>query len=177
MTLQTIAAAMQRVEDVLGRKPGMAIQDDASATSRWHGGLRFVSHHPRGIEVATDLGPELGGSGGEVSPGWLMRAGLAACAATSIVLSAAAAGIELTRLEVVARSRSDTRGILGMPGIDGAPVDPAPCALELHVRIAARGATQPRLLALVDESQRRSPVPCALRQPVPIALHVDVEAG
>ena len=42
------------------------------------------------------------------------------------VMGAAAAGIVLAMLEVVARSRSDTRGLLGMLDADGAPVNAAP---------------------------------------------------
>jgi uncharacterized OsmC-like protein len=57
---------------------------------------------------------EVGGSGDQVTPGWLFRAGLASCAATRIAMAAAAEGIELATLEVRASSRSDTRGLLGM---------------------------------------------------------------
>lgn len=173
MTMRDLATAMQLAESALRRRPESAMQDDAPATARWQGGTRFVSSHANGMSVATDLGTGLGGTGDQVSPGWLMRAGLASCAATSILMSAAAAGIELTALEVVARSRSDTRGLLGMTDADGAPIAPGPSGMQLIVRIAAPGISDERLRALVEESQRRSPVPCAIQTPVPIELRIE----
>ena len=177
MSMQHIAAAMHRVESALRRRPGTAIQPDAPATARWQGGMRVVSGHPNGTSLSTDLSANLGGTGDQVSPGWLMRAGLASCAASSIVMGAAAAGIVLAVLEVVARSRSDTRGLLGMLDADGAPVNAAPCELELIVRIGAPGVSEERLRALVEESLRRSPVPCAIQGVVPIDLSIEFEAA
>jgi uncharacterized OsmC-like protein len=177
MTMQDIAAAMQCVESALHRHPAFAMQDDAPATARWHGGMRVVSSHANGKSVATDLGTDLGGTGDQVSPAWLMRAGLASCAATSIVMSAAAAGIDLATLEVIARSRSDARGLLGMTGDDGAAINPAPSQMQLVVRIGARGVSGEKLRSLVEESQRRSPVPRALQCAMPIELSIEIEAA
>jgi len=177
MTMQNIAAAMQRTESVLRRRPAIAIQEDAPATARWQGGLRVVSSHANGTSVSTDLSTGLGGTGDQVSPGWLMRAGLASCAAASIVLGAAAAGIEIASLEVVARSRSDTRGLLGMTGEDGLPIEPSPCEIQLFVRIAAHGISDDRQRTLVEESLRRSAVPRALQCEMPLELSIEIEAA
>ena len=103
--MQNIAAAMQRVESVLHRRPQAALHDDAPATARWQSGTRVVASHADGTQLVTDMPSELGGSGNQVTPGWLFRAGLASCAATRIAMGAAAAGIELTMLEVRASSR------------------------------------------------------------------------
>lgn len=176
MTTQNIAAAMQRVEAVLQRKPELGMQDDAPATAQWQGGVRCVASHPNGMQVATDMPAELGGTGDQVTPGWLLRAGLAACAATSIVMAAAAEAIELTALEVKAASRSDTRGLIGMPDADGARVYGGPTDVTLHVRIAANGVQEARLRALVEAGVRRSPVPNALTCATPIDLQIEVEA-
>lgn len=100
--LQNLATALQRVEAVLRRRPEMGLQDDAPATARWESGLRFVASHANGTQLVTDMPAELGGSGDQVTPGWLFRAGLASCAATCIVLAAAAEGIALATLEVSA---------------------------------------------------------------------------
>ena len=176
MTMEHIAAALQRVEMALRRRPDMSVHDDAPATARWLGdGLDVVSTHDNGTAVATNLSREIGGSGEKVSPGWLMRAGVASCAASSIILRAAVAGIELTRLEVVARSRSDTRGLLGLAGEDGAAVDPAPLAIELDIRIAGRDVPKAQLLALVDEARRCSPIPAAVENGVPTHVRVEIE--
>ena len=86
------------------------MHDDAPATARWQGGTprRHVSHAD-GTQVPTDMPAELGGSGDQVTPGWLFRAGLASCAATSIVLAAAAEGIELDRARGARRAAARTR--------------------------------------------------------------------
>jgi uncharacterized OsmC-like protein len=175
MTSQEIAAAMQRVEAVLKRRPEAALHDDAPAIARWQSGTRVVSSHGNGTRLLTDMPTELGGSGDQVTPGWLVRAGLASCLATRIAMSAAAAGFELTTLEVSARSRSDARGIFGMPGASGAPVGAGPCDVQVFVRIAALGVSPERLRSLIEESDRRSPVSAVLRDSVPITLCIDVD--
>ena len=56
------------------------------------------------------------GVGGEASaptPGWYVRTGVASCTATVIALRAAELGLQLDRVEVEVRSRSDKRGMLG----------------------------------------------------------------
>ena len=89
-TLEDIAAALRRVAEVLQRRPELGRHEDAPALARWAGGTRVISRHANGTELASDMPAELGGSGDRVTPGWLFRAGLAACATTSIVLAAAA---------------------------------------------------------------------------------------
>ena len=177
MATQDIAAAMQRVEAVLRRHPEVGLRDDAPATARWESGTRVATSHANGTQMLTDMPNTLGGSGDQVSPGWLFRAGLASCAATRIAMGAAAEGIELATLEVLASSRSDTRGLLGMADADGKPVQAGPRSVQLLVRIGAHGIAPERLRALVEESCRCSPVPDALQNAVPIDLRIDVDAG
>jgi len=174
MTAEYVADAMERVEIVLRRRPDMGLHDDAPATASWRGSTRIVTSHANGIAVTTDMPGELGGTGDQVTPGWLMRAGLAACTATRIAMGAAAAGIELTRLELRASSRSDTRGMLGMTQADGTRISAGPQDVQLHVTIAAHGVPAERLRALVEESHRCSPVPCALQEETPVGLHIEV---
>ncbi len=174
MTMQEIAAALQRAEAVLCRRPQFGIHDDAPATSRWQSGTRVLASHANGRQIPTDMPEELGGSGDQVSPGWLFRAGLGSCAATVIAMGAAADGIELTALEVVASSRSDTRGLLGMSDADGGPVHAGPRDLQLRVRIAARAVAPDRLRMLVEGGVGCSPVYAALKNAVPITLHIEI---
>ena len=174
MSAQYVADAMQRAEVVLRGRPDMGMHDDAPATARWSGNTRIVTSHSNGIEIQTDMPGELGGTGDQVTAGWLMRAGLAACTATRIAMGAAAAGIELTALELRATSRSDTRGLLGMNEADGTPVGAGPHDVQLYVTIAAEGVSAERLRALVKESHRCSPVPCALEEQTPVGLHIEV---
>ena len=176
MSTQEVAAALQRVEAVLQRRPEMGVHDDAPATARWERGTRVVASHANGTQMATDMPTELGGTGDKVTPGWLFRAGFASCAATSIALAAAAKGIELATLEVRASSRSDTRGLLGMADAAGAPVPAGPHDVQLHVRIAADGVEPARLRALVADGYRCSPIPSAVVSAVPVELRIDVGA-
>lgn len=177
MTVQSIATAMQRVESVFRRRPEAGLADDTPATAHWEGGTRVVSRHLNGTQVVTDMPNEIGGSGDQVTPGWLLRAALASCAATRIAMAAAAAGIELTTLDVVASSRSDARGLLGMANADGQPVPAGPRDVLLAVRIAAHGIAAERLRALVDQSHGCSPVTAAHQAAVPVALRIEVVAG
>jgi hypothetical protein len=62
MTKANIAAAVQRVESVLRRRPTSGLHDDAPATARWQSNLRVVSHHANGTQVLTDMPTELGGA-------------------------------------------------------------------------------------------------------------------
>jgi organic hydroperoxide reductase OsmC/OhrA len=153
MAHQDLASALQRVHAVLQRRPNTGLHDDAPATARWRGGTRVVASHANGQQVATDMPAELGGSGDQVTPGWLFRAGFASRAS----------------------SRSDTRGLLGMADANGQPVDPMPGDVQLHVRIAADGVSAERLRALAEQGIACSPIPRAVQHAVPIALHIDVD--
>lgn len=172
MSLEHVAQAMERVAAVLRKRPSAAMKDDAPATASWQGGVRVTASHPAGAQVTTDLPPELGGAGSGVPPGWLVRAAAASCAVTRIVMSAAAQGIALERVEATMGSRSDLRGLLGVPGEDGADVSPAPFDLRLQVHVAAPGVPRDTLEALVANSCRHSPVNAALETALPIRVEL-----
>ncbi|MBC7730336.1 MAG: OsmC family protein [Bacteriovorax sp.] len=176
MGMEQIAASMERVASVLRRKPQAGVSEDSAATARWDGGLRTSVRSETGHSVLSDMPLELGGEASAVTPGWLLRAGLASCAVTRIAMAAAAEGITLQMLEVRATSRSDARGMLAIPEPDGRPVPAGPLTMELHVRIGAPGFSAERLRALVASTTGCSPVTCAVEQPLPVTLHVDVAA-
>jgi len=177
MTSEHIAAAVKRVQTVLGRRPDMGLQDDAPATATWQGDTRVVVAHDNGTRVATDIASELGGTGDLVTPGWLFRAGLASCATASIALAAASQGVDLGRLEVRVSSRSDTRGLLGMADERGELVAAGPREITMSVRIAAPGVASERLRAVVEAGCRCSPIPDLVERATPLALRIDVDAG
>jgi uncharacterized OsmC-like protein len=177
VTLRAIAAAMDRVTTFLRRRPEFGLHSDTPAVARWESGLRVELSLENGARLVTDMPAELGGGGNEATPGWLMRAALAACAATRIALAAAAEQVELAALEVSASSRSDVRGLLAMADADGLPVDAGPRDVELIVRIGAFGIAPARLRALVETSMASSPVNSALCHAVPISLRIDIDAG
>jgi uncharacterized OsmC-like protein len=175
MATEDIAAALRRAQTVLQRRPQAGVHDDAPATARWTGDLRVVSSHANGTQMVTDMPTELGGTGDRVTPGWLFRAGLAACLATSIAMQAAAQGIAMTALQVRTTSSSDLRGLLGMADADGESVGAGPIAARLAVRIAARGVAREELNRLVEQSYRCSPMSAALRDAVPLSLAIEVD--
>lgn len=171
-----VAQAMRRVQAVLERRPEFGEHDDSPAISRWRSGTQVIANHANGTQIVSDMPAEFGGGGGHVTPGWLLRAGVASCTATCIAMHAAAQGIELDSLEVQVGSRSDSRGMLGMAGVDGLPVSAGPHDMQLQVRVAARGVDAERLRTLVEHSYACSPMGCALRESVPVDLRVDVAA-
>ncbi len=169
-----IAAALKRVEKILLRSPKTGLHVDAPATARWNGGTQVTSSHENGTRFDTDLPTEVGGGGTAVTPGWLLRAGLASCVTTRIAMAAAVEGIELASLEVVATSLSDARGLFGMTDADGQQVSAGPRDLQLHVKITAADDTSAeRLRSLVERSHGLSPVSCAVREVTPAELLIE----
>jgi uncharacterized OsmC-like protein len=174
MNSREIAAALERTERLLKGRPSAGLQSDAACHARWLGGMRVAASDPQGREVVTDLPAVLGGAGEAVTPGWLVRAGLANCTASCIVFAAARAQIELDLLEVDVTSRSDARGVFGLTESDGAPVSPGPRDLEMTVRIAAHAASPDRLRALVDAACAVSPVQTVIERASPVAVRVEI---
>jgi uncharacterized OsmC-like protein len=165
MSMRAVAEALARLERVSRRRPETGLSADVTAKARWNGPdspLRVVCRHPTGVQVCTDMPAELAGSGDQVTPGWLHRAGLASCATTSIVMLAAIEGVALTALEVDAESRSDAGGLVGRLAGDGRPVSPAPVDQRLVVRLTAAGSTPEQLRSLVQRALLRSPIPAAV---------------
>jgi uncharacterized OsmC-like protein len=173
MASNQIAQAFDRAERLLRRRPSAGLHDDTPAVARWIGGARVITTDALGHGLATDLPRELGGGEEGPPPGWLLRAGLAACLATCVAALAAREGVELTELEVVARSRSDARGLFKRLDERGAPVDPGPSDLELVVRVATAGVALEQLADLVDRANAMSPVSAALQLPRPLAVRVE----
>lgn len=174
MTVEQIAASIDRVVSALRRKPHAGLHDDTPATVRWAGGLRTVARTAAGAEVTTDMPAAIGGDDSAPTPGWLLRAALASCAVTTIAMHAASRGIALQTLEAHATSRSDLRGWVGVAEPDGRVVPAGPLAMDLHVRIAAPGVDASLLRALVEATPGCSPVTCALEQPLAVGLHIEV---
>ncbi|MEY4099726.1 MAG: hypothetical protein RL300_897 [Pseudomonadota bacterium] len=173
MTMDITAAGIRKKQAHLRLHPETGDHPAAPAKARWMGGLRVVtSHEETGVQVQTDMTPDLGGTGDQVPAAWLMRAGLAACATTSILRSAALEGIALTNLEVEVNSRSDARGVFDVPDVDGKPVYVGPHYVGLAVKIAAPGVSEDRLRALVQHGLAHSVVTTTLQNATPIDLQI-----
>ncbi len=62
-----------------------------------------------------------------------------------------------------------------MAGDGGVPITPAPCEVQLEVRLAAPNVARERVRAMVEESFRCSPVSAAVEKVVPVALRIAID--
>jgi uncharacterized OsmC-like protein len=116
------------------------------------------------------MSKSVGGTASAPSPGWLLRAALAACDATLVAMEAARDGIELTDLAVSVESESDFRGILGVDP----SVRPGPQSMRVAYRLAAGNATDDQLRALVRRAESHSPVRDALTREMAMTTEIAI---
>ena len=143
-------------------RPAVAVIED---------GLRCRAEGGAGWVIVTDMPAALGGGGSAPTPGWLIRAALASCAATTIAMRAAELEIPLSRLEVTAESETDMRGLLAV----GNGVHPGPARARLRVEVEAEGIDPKGLEELVGWADSHSPVGDCVRRAVP--FEVEITAG
>src|SRR5438067_4411819 len=163
-----IGESIQRARTALASKPDAGPAPDRPASAVVEDGLRCRVEGPEGWAVVTDMPGAVGGGASAPTPGWVMRAAWASCAATAIAMRAAELDISLTRLEVTAESESDMRGLLGV----GNGVPPGPESGRLKVEIASDEADERQLHELVAYADGHSPVADALRRAIPVELEV-----
>jgi uncharacterized OsmC-like protein len=164
--MSDIRESISNVRSALAAKTDAGPAPDRPATAVMEDGLRCRAGGGDGWAVITDMPTPVGGEGTAPTPGWLIRAALASCAATTIAMRAAELEIALTRLEVTAESETDMRGLLGV----GNRVDPGPVCARLRVELAADGVDEQRLEELVRWADSHSPVGDCLRRAVPVEL-------
>ena len=164
-----IREALERASDALAKNPAMARGTAAPLTARLIDGLSFEVKGAAGETVRTDMPRRVGGDGGAPNPGWLMRASLAACAASVIAMRAARLGVKLTLLEVEAECDTDNRRLLGLDDAAASVL-----ALRLHVRIGAHGASDDALREIAAWGDAHSPVACTMRMPPAISTEVEI---
>jgi uncharacterized OsmC-like protein len=168
--MNAIRDSILNVRAALASKPDAGPAPDRPAVAVIEDSLRCRADGGDGWSVVTDMPAAVGGSGTAPTPGWLIRAALASCAATTIAMRAAELEIHLTRLEVTAESETDMRGLLGA----GEGVDPGPASGRLRVRLAA-DADEQRLEELVEWADSHSPVGDCVRRAVPVELEITAE--
>jgi uncharacterized OsmC-like protein len=117
------------------------------------------------------MAESVGGGASAPTPGWLLRAALAACDATLVAMEAARDGINLTALEVSVEGESDFRGILGVdPSVHAGPL-----SLRVAIRLAASDATDEQLREIVRRAESRSPVRDALTRDVLMSTEITTD--
>jgi uncharacterized OsmC-like protein len=151
--MESIRSAIERASGTLAEHPEKAVGTDAAATALREEGLRFRVQGPKGA-VTTDMSESVGGGASAPTPGWLLRAALAACDATLVAMEAARDGVELTDLVVSVESDSDFRGVLGVDD----SINPGPLAVRVRIDLAAPDATEDQMSEIVQRAEARSPV-------------------
>ena len=111
----------------------------------------------------------MGGADTGPSPGWLLRASLASCTATAIVMRAALLGIELRELKVVVHGETDVRGIVGIDGISLAL-----SGMRMAITIGADNVPEAELREIVEWGATQSTVSATLREGRTVATEVTV---
>jgi uncharacterized OsmC-like protein len=164
-----IAASIQEAVGYLSEHPDEARYTDSWARATLGEALRVEVEGPKGERLVTDMPPSIGGRGEHPSPGWVFRAALASCVATTVAMEAAREGVGLTSLEVEVDSESDDRGILGMDET----VPPGPLSTRIRIRPRAEAVEGERMREVADRGAGRCPVCDATKRAVDVSLEIE----
>lgn len=169
--MTTIRAAIAKAVDYLTEHPNEARYTDSVARASLGDSLRVEVEGPNGEQITTDMPGGVGGLAENPTPGWLFRAAVASCVASTVAMEAAREGVDLTGLDVEVDSVSDDRGILGMdPGTHAGPY-----SMRVRIRATASGVDEQRLREVVTTGADRCPVCDATKRPVEVS--VEIETG
>ena len=163
-----VKESIEKAVNYLSENPGEARYTDSLATASLGEALRVTVEGPNGESIVADMPGGVGGQGEHASPGWLFRAAIASCVASTIGMEAAREGIELASLEVAVDSESDDRGILGMDQ----SVPAGPLSTRIQVRAKADGVDEGRLREIVETGAARCPVCDATKRAIDVSLEI-----
>ena len=161
-----IRTAIEGASTYLTEHPEEARYTDSLATARVDVGLRIRVDGPNGESLLTDMPGAVGGGGAAPSPGWFLRAAVAACVTSLAVMRAAQLGIEGFSCEVEVDSQSDDRGILGLD----ASVPGGPLSMRIGFRMS--GAPSAQLEEVANWAVEHCPVSDAVRRAVPVRVEL-----
>ena len=164
-----IKESIENAVSYLSEHPAEARYTDSFARATLDEALRVEVTGPDGLRITTDMPSGVGGRGEHPSPGWLFRASLASCVASTIGMEAAREGVTLRSLEVEVDSESDDRGILGMDE----SVPAGPLSTRIRVRASAEGVDQGHLREVLDRGAARCPVCDATKRAVDVSLDIE----
>jgi len=165
---EPIRSSIEAASTYLMEHPDEARYTDSIATATVMDALHVRVVGPAGESIETDMPTAVGGSGEQAGPGWVFRAGLAACVASLAAMRAAQVGLDDFRCEVGVDSESDDRGILGLdPDVPAGPL-----SVRITLRLAAGNATGDDLEALAAWAVAHCPVSEAVGRAVPVTVTV-----
>lgn len=170
MTAQ-IRTAIEGASAYLTEHPDEARYTDSLATARVSSGLAIRVDGPNGEVLETDMPAAVGGAASSASPGWYLRAAVAACVASLATMRAAQLALEGFACEVDVDSESDDRGILGLD----ASVPGGPLSMRIGLRLRADGVGLERLEEVAVWAVEHCPTSDAIRRAVPVHIEVTGE--
>lgn len=163
-----IKESIEKAVSYLSEHPDEARYTDSLARATLREALRVDVEGPSGERITIDMPKGVGGRAEEPSPGWLFRAAIASCVASTIGMEAAREDVSLTSLEVEVDSESDDRGILGMD--DEVPA--GPLSTRIRIAAAADGVDEARLREILERGAGRCPVCDATKRAVRVVTEV-----
>jgi uncharacterized OsmC-like protein len=164
-----IKESIENAVRYLSEHPDEARYTDSFARATLGEALRVEVEGPDGLRLVTDMPTGIGGREEEPSPGWLYRAAIASCVASTIGMEAAREGVALRSLEVEVDSESDDRGILGMDE----SVPAAQLSTRVRMRAAAVGVEEGPLWELLERGAGRCPSLDATRRAIDVSLEIE----
>ena len=168
---EAIRTAIEGASAYLTEHPDEARYTDSLATARVVDGLHVRVEGPNGESLETDMPGAVGGAGSAPSPGWFLRAAVAACVTSLATMRAAQLGMTGFACEVEVDSESDDRGILGLDS----SVPGGPLSMRIGFRMSADDVRLDRLEEVAVWAVEHCPVSDAVRRAVPV--HVEVSDG
>lgn len=169
--MTTIRAAIEKAVGYLSEHPDEARYTDSVARASLGDSLRVEVEGPDGERIVADMPRGVGGLAEHPTPGWLFRAAVASCVASTVAMETAREGIELTALDVEVDSESDDRGILGMDP----DVSAGPSSMRIQITAAATGVDPERLREVIAVGAARCPVCDATKRPVDVNVEIGIE--
>lgn len=169
--MTSIRAAIEKAIGYLSEHPDEARYTDSVAKASLQDSLRVGVQGPDGESILTDMPRGVGGLAEHPTPGWLFRAAVASCVASTVAMETAREGIELNALDVEVDSESDDRGILGMDA--NAPAGPS--SMSIRITAVAAGVDPERLREVVTAGAARCPVCDATKRPVDVNVEIGIE--
>jgi uncharacterized OsmC-like protein len=165
---EQIRSAIEVASAWLREHPDEARYTDSAATARLESGLRVSVNGPSGESLVTDMPSAVGGAGAAISPGWALRAALAACILSLATMRAAQQGVDGFGCEVEVDSESDDRGILSLD-----PAVPAgPLSVRIAFRMRAADANGGQLEEIATWAVEHCPVADAVKRAIPVRVEL-----
>jgi len=163
-----IRTAIEGASAYLAEHPDEARYFDSKATATLGEGLHVSVEGPAGERLETDMPSAVGGAGAAPSPGWFLRASVAACVASLARMRASQLGLVGFAGSVEVDSESDDRGILGLdPGRPAGPL-----RMRITLRVRADGADAGKLQEIAEWAVDHCPVSDAMKRAIPVEVTV-----